>query len=108
MGVWAGVSAVVRVPISKPRPRSVAPSCGGVTERTAPNPPTVPAAISRKRFMLYLGSSIRSGKQMLRHGIYSLGHLNFQPLRELRLQVELGRKCKYRNQRISALALQVI
>ena len=56
MGVWAGVSAVVRVPISKPRPRSVAPSCGGVTERTAPNPPTVPAAISRKRFMLDLGS----------------------------------------------------
>ena len=30
------------------------PNCGGVTDKTAPRPPTVPPAISSARFMPYL------------------------------------------------------
>ena len=51
VGVWVELFEFGEVPRSKPRPRSVAPSCGGVMESTAPIPPTVPAAISRKRFI---------------------------------------------------------
>jgi hypothetical protein len=63
-GVAAGVDVVPPEPLANelvppdnevPVPSAsplVLPNCGGVIERTAPNPPTVPPAIKKKRFVI--------------------------------------------------------
>jgi hypothetical protein len=69
-GVAAGVAAGVlvvppdgdvppdsEVPVPKVNPL-VDPNCGGVMDRTAPNPPTVPPAIKKKRLPIMIHSLI--------------------------------------------------
>ena len=46
----AGFLTAAELPVPTPSPDADAPSCGGVTARTAPKPPAVPAAINRNLF----------------------------------------------------------
>ena len=51
-----GIEVAAEAPASVESPLS--PNCGGVTDKTAPRPPTVPPAISNARFMPITSSSL--------------------------------------------------